>query len=196
MEPLLRRERRPQYRLYRLYRLEMYSGISVVLWKYTDIVKVIRNYDWTLGLCRKILKSSKYIYLKLDLLYHFQQIPKIWESNCGILWCSAWLSHQLWSYAFSEWRHPSSFVFALVQYLPCAASTYKISSSAANIWTHSTMEGFFSFHFLLLPPWLRHVSGNFSHQDRKFHNGCLSAGKPRLNFCYSFCESWCYMLKQ
>ena len=67
---------------------------------------------------------------------------------------------------------PSSFVFALVQYLPCAASTYKISSSAANIWTHFTMEGFFTFHFLLLPPWLRHVSGNFSHQDRKFHNGC------------------------
>ena len=55
MEPLLRRERRPLYRLHRLYRLEMYSGISVVLWKYTDIVKVIRNYDWTLGLCWKIL---------------------------------------------------------------------------------------------------------------------------------------------
>ena len=96
MEPLLHRERRL------LYRLEMYFRITVVLWKYTNIVKVIRDYDWT---CWKILKSSKYIYLKLDLLYNFQQIPKIWESNCGILWCSAWLSHQLWSYAFSEWRH-------------------------------------------------------------------------------------------
>ena len=90
---------------------------------------------------------------------------------------------------------PSSFVFALVQYLPCAASTYKISSSAADIWTYSSMEKFFTFHFLLLPPWLRHVSGNFSRQDRKFHNGCLSAGNPRLNFYNYFCKAWCNVLK-
>lgn len=130
----------------------------------------------------KNIKSSKYIYLKLDLLYDFQQIPKIWESNCGILWCSAWLSHQLWSYAFSEWRHPPLlylhwYNIYLVQLQLTKYHDLQQISELILAW-----RNFLLFTFYFCPPWLRHVSGNFSRQDRKFHNGCLSAGNPRLNF--------------
>ena len=143
----------------------------------------------------KNIKSSKYIYLKLDLLYDFQQIPKIWESNCGILWCSAWLSHQLWSYAFSEWRHlPLLYLhwynIYLVQLQLTKYHHLQQISELILAW-----RNFLLFTFYFCPPWLRHVSGNFSRQDRKFHNGCLSAGNPRLNFYNYFCKSWCNVLK-
>lgn len=143
----------------------------------------------------KNIKSSNYIYLKLDLLYDFQQIPKIWESNCGILWCSAWLSHQLWSYAFSEWRHlPLLYLqwynIYLVQLQLTKYHHLQQISELILAW-----RNFLLFIFYFCPPWLRHVSGNFSRQDRKFHNGCLSAGNPRLNFYNYFCKAWCNVLK-
>ena len=174
----------------------MYSRISVVLWKYTDIVKVIRNYDWTLGLCWNILKSSKYIYLKLDLLYDFQQIPKIWESNCGILWCSAWLSHQLWSYAFSEWRHPPLlylhwYNIYLVQLQLTKYLHLQQISELILPW-----RDFFLFTFYFCSPLdCAMYQATLVVKTEKFHNGRLSGGKSRLNFCNFFCESWCDVLK-
>ena len=174
----------------------MYFRISVVLWKYTDIVKVIRNYDWTLGLCWKILKSSKYIYLKLDLLYDFQQIPKIWESNCGILWCSAWLSHQLWSYAFSEWRHPPLlylhwYNIYLVQLQLTKYHHLQQISELILPW-----RDFFLFTFYFCSPLdCAMYQATLVVKTEKFHNGRLSGGKSRLNFCNFFCESWCDVLK-
>ena len=151
MEPLLRRERRPLYRLHRLYRLEMYSGISVVLWKYADIVKVIRNYDWTLGLCWKIL-NPRNTFISNSICYMIFSKSQKYESQTAAFY-DVQLDFPInYKALHSASGAPSSFVFAFVQYLPCAASTYKISSSAADIWTHSSMEEFFTFHFFTFAP--------------------------------------------
>ena len=151
MEPLLRRERRPLYRLHRLYRLEMYSGISVVLWKYTDIVKVIRNYDWTLGLCWKIL-NPRNTFISNSICYMIFSKSQNMRVKLRHFMMFSLTFPSIMKLCIQRVASPSSFVFALVQYLPCAASTYKISSSAANIWTHSTMEDFFYFSLFTFAP--------------------------------------------
>ena len=143
----------------------------------------------------KNIKSSKYIYLKLDLLYDFQQIPK-YESQTA-----AFYDVQLDFPINYEAMHSASGVTFL--FCICIGTIFTLCSfNLQNIiicrkYLNSFYHGgfFLLFTFYFCPPWLRHVSGNFSRQDRKFHNGCLSAGNPRLNFYNYFCKAWCNVLK-
>ena len=146
---------------------------------------------------RSLLKHIEILKIHLSqtrFVMLFSSNPK--NMRVKLLWCSAWLSHQLWSYAFSEWRHPPLlylhwYNIYLVQLQLTKYLHLQQISELILPW-----RDFFLFTFYFCSPLdCAMYQATLVVKTEKFQNGRLSGGKSRLNFCNFFCESWCDVLK-